>query len=95
MSVIIKPLVTEKFSAMSEQGKYGFIVKKDANKVQIKAEVEKTYGVNVESINTMIQPGKRKSKYTKSGLVVGRKPAFKKAVVKVANGEVIDFYSNI
>ncbi len=95
MSVLIRPLVTEKFSAMNEHGKYGFIVDKSANKVQIKQEVEKKYGVTVEAVNTMIQPGKSKSRFTKSGVISGRTPAYKKAVVKVADGDIIDFYSGI
>ncbi|WP_258101954.1 50S ribosomal protein L23 [Marinoscillum pacificum] len=95
MGVIVKPLVTEKASALNEHGKYGFIVSKKANKVQIKKEVEKTYGVTVESINTMVQPGKSKSRYTKSGIIEGRTPSYKKAIVKVADGDIIDFYSGI
>lgn len=95
MGVLIKPLVTEKFSSMNEHGKYGFIVSRDANKVQIKQEVEKKYGVNVESVNTMIQAGKRKTRYTKSRIIEGGTKTYKKAVVKVADGEIIDFYSGI
>ena len=95
MGVIVKPLVTEKASALNEHGKYGFVVSKKANKVQIKKEVEKTYGVTVESINTMVQPGKSKSRYTKSGIIEGRTPSYKKAIVKVADGDIIDFYSGI
>ena len=95
MGVLIRPLVTEKFSAMNEESKYGFIVEKSANKVQIKQEVEKTYGVTVESVNTMVQPGKSKSRFTKSGIIQGRTPSYKKAVVKVADGDIIDFYSGI
>jgi large subunit ribosomal protein L23 len=95
MGVLIKPLVTEKVSAMNEHGKYGFMVKKSANKVEIKKEVEKTYGVTVESVNTMIQPGRAKSRYTKSGVLEGSTPAYKKAVVQVAEGDIIDFYSGI
>jgi len=95
MSVLIKPLVTEKVSALNEKGKYGFVVHINANKIQIKTEVEKTYGVNVESINTMKYLGKQKSRYTKSRILTGRKPSFKKAIVTVAEGEVIDFYSEI
>lgn len=95
MGVLIKPLVTEKVSAMNESGKYGFVVAKDANKVEIKKEVEKTYGVTVESVNTMVQPGKKKSRFTKSGVLEGRTPSYKKAVVKVAEGDIIDFYSGI
>lgn len=95
MGVLIKPLVTEKVSAMNEHGKYGFVVKKSANKVEIKKEVEKTYGVTVESVNTMIQPGRAKSRYTKSGVLEGSTPSYKKAVVQVAEGDIIDFYSGI
>jgi len=95
MGVLVRPLVTEKFSAMNEHGKYGFVVARDANKVEIKKEVEKTYGVTVESVNTMVHPGKSKSRFTKSGVIAGRTQTFKKAVVKVAEGDIIDFYSGI
>lgn len=95
MGVLIKPLVTEKMSAMNEYGKYGFVVDKSANKVEIKKEVEKTYGVTVESVNTMLQPGKKKSRHTKSGILEGSTPSYKKAVVQVAEGDIIDFYSGI
>ncbi|MEJ6506380.1 MAG: 50S ribosomal protein L23 [Crocinitomicaceae bacterium] len=95
MSVLIKPLVTEKFSAMNEHGKYGFVVSRTANKVQIKQEVEKKYGVTVEFVNTMVQPGKSKSRFTKAGVISGRSKTYKKAIVKVADGEIIDFYSGI
>ncbi|WP_421875737.1 50S ribosomal protein L23 [Marinoscillum sp.] len=95
MGVLVKPLVTEKASALNEHGKYGFVVSRKANKVQIKKEVEKTYGVTVESVNTLVQPGKSKSRYTKSGMIEGRTPAYKKAIVKVADGDIIDFYSGI
>lgn len=95
MAILIKPLVTEKVSAMNEDGKYGFVVDRSANKVQIKKEVEKVYGVTVESVNTMVQPGRSKKRYTKSKVIEGRTPAYKKAVVKVAEGDIIDFYSGI
>ena len=95
MSVLKKPLITEKASAQNESGKYGFIVDKNANKVQIKQEVEKMYGVTVESVNTMIYQGKAKSRYTKSKVISGRTTGYKKAVVTVKDGEVIDFYSGI
>ncbi|MEP5611772.1 MAG: 50S ribosomal protein L23 [Cyclobacteriaceae bacterium] len=95
MAILIKPLVTEKVSAMNEHGKYGFVVDKSANKVQIKKEIEKTYGVTVESVNTMVHPGRSKKRYTKSRVIEGRTPAYKKAVVQVAEGDIIDFYSGI
>ncbi len=95
MSVLKKPLVTEKVSAMNEKGKYGFIVDTNANKVEIKRAVEKQYGVNVKSVNTMKVMGKFKVRYTKAGVLAGRKPNYKKAIVTLAAGEVIDFYSNV
>ena len=95
MSILRKPLVTEKVSALNEKGKYGFIVDSDANKVEIKKAVEKQYGVNVERVNTMNVMGKLKTRYTKAGVLSGRKPNYKKAIVTLAEGEVIDFYSNV
>ena len=95
MSVLKKPLVTEKVSALNEKGKYGFIVETGANKVEIRNAVEKQYGVNVESVNTMVVMGKKKTRYTKAGVLAGRKPSYKKAIVTLAAGEVIDFYSNV
>ncbi len=95
MSVLKKPLVTEKVSALNEKGKYGFIVDAEANKVEIKKAVEKQYGVNVEKVNTMNVMGKLKTRYTKAGVLSGRKVNYKKAIVTLAQGEVIDFYSNV
>jgi large subunit ribosomal protein L23 len=95
MSVLKKPLVTEKVSALNEKGKYGFIVDAEANKVEIKKAVEKQYGVNVERVNTMNVMGKLKTRYTKAGVLAGRRPNYKKAIVTLAEGEVIDFYSNV
>ena len=95
MSVLKKPLVTEKVSALNEKGKYGFIVDAEANKVEIKKAVEKQYGVNVENVNTMNVMGKFKTRYTKAGVLSGRRPNYKKAIVTLAEGEVIDFYSNV
>jgi len=95
MSVLKKPLVTEKVSALNEKGRYGFIVDLDANKVEIKKAVEKQYGVNVKSVNTLNVMGKLKVRYTKTGIQGGRRPNYKKAIVTLAEGEVIDFYSNV
>jgi large subunit ribosomal protein L23 len=95
MSILKRPLVTEKVSALNEKGKYGFIVDVEANKVEIKQAVEKQYGVNVEKVNTMKVMGKLKTRYTKAGVLAGRKPNYKKAIVTLAEGEVIDFYSNV
>jgi large subunit ribosomal protein L23 len=95
MSVLKKPLVTEKVSALNEKGKYGFFVDLNANKVEIKKAVEKQYGVNVVNVNTMSVMGKLKTRYTKTGILAGRQRNYKKAIVTLAEGEVIDFYSNV
>ncbi len=95
MSILSSPLVTEKVSALNEKGKYGFIVAPEANKVEIKNAVEKMYGVNVARVNTINVLGKFKSRFTKAGVLSGRKASYKKAIVTLAEGEVIDFYSNV
>lgn len=96
MAYIIKPLVTEKMTGITEKlNQFGFIVRPEANKLQIKAEVEALYNVNVVSVNTMKYAGKNKARYTRAGLVRGRSNAFKKAIVTLKEGETIDFYSNI
>ena len=96
MSIIIKPVVTEKANQLSEKfNRYGFKVKRDANKLEIKKAVEELYNVSVTDVNTMNYLGKSKSRYTKSGVVSGKSPDFKKAVVTVKEGDKIDFYSNI
>lgn len=95
MSILKKPLITEKVSAQNEHGVYGFVVDKNANKVAIKQAVEKMYGVNVEEVRTMIAPGKKKTRYSKGAFLSGKTSSFKKAIVKVKDGEIIDFYSNL
>ena len=96
MAFIVKPLVTEKMNdATEKQNKFGFVVRPEANKLQIKAEVEALYNVTVVAVNTMVYAGKNKSRYTKAGLRRGRTNAFKKAVVTLKEGDTIDFYSNI
>ena len=97
MVFIIKPLVTEKQTKITEKNpsRYGFIVRPEANKLQIKKEVEALYNVTVVDVNTLRYAGKRSSRYTKAGLIKGQKNAFKKAIVTVKDGDTIDFYSNI
>ena len=97
MAFIIKPLVTEKQTKITEKNpsRYGFIVRPEANKLQIKQEVEALYNVTVVDVNTLRYAGKRSSRYTKAGLIKGQKNAFKKAIVTVKEGDTIDFYSNI
>ncbi|MCF8298656.1 MAG: 50S ribosomal protein L23 [Saprospiraceae bacterium] len=96
MSIILKPVITEKMSGLSEKlNRFGFIVEKSANKLQIKKAVEEIYDVTVDSVKTMIYGGKTKSRMTKSGNLTGKTKSYKKAIVTLAEGETIDFYSNI
>jgi len=96
MSVLIKPLITEKMTGLSEKrGQYGFIVDRTANKLEIRTAVEKQYNVAVTSVNTMVYAGKNKKRYTKAAILDGRKNHFKKAFVTLAEGDIIDFYANI
>jgi len=96
MDILIKPVVTEKMNKMTERfNRYGFIVEKDATKLQIKKAIESLYNVSVDSVNTMIYSGKKKSRFTKSGVITGRTKAYKKAIVTLVKGDAIDFYSNI
>lgn len=96
MNIIIKPIITEKMTKQGEElNRYGFVVNHKANKIEIKKAVSKKYGVNVERVNTMLYQGKNKSRYTKTGMVEGRTNKYKKAIVTVADGDTIDFFSNI
>jgi large subunit ribosomal protein L23 len=96
MEIVIKPIVTEKMTMMGEKlNRYAFVVDRSANKLQIKKAVEEMYGVQVEAVNTIIHGGKNKSRFTKTGVIKGKTATYKKAIVTVAKGEQIDFYSNI
>ena len=95
MAILIKPILTEKATSSNDKGQFSFIVDRKANKVQVKKAVEKTYDVNVVSVNTINVLGKSVSKFTKTGIVNGRKPSYKKAIVQLKEGEFIDFYSQI
>ncbi len=94
--VLIKPILTEKANGQQEKlRRFAFKVARKANKLEIKKAVQDFYGVNVIDVNTSVVPGKAKSRFTKKGVVNGRKQAYKKAMVTVAEGESIDLYSNI
>ena len=97
MGILIKPILTEKQTTISEKfsNRYGFRVAPSANKVEIKNAVEELYGVTVKSVNTINYSGKLKSRYTKAGVIKGKTPAFKKAIITLKDGESIDFFSNI
>lgn len=94
--VIIKPIITEKMTQLGEKlHRYAFIVDKSANKIEVKNAVKQLYGVDVTDVNTMNFIGKKVSRYTKKNFTVGRKRAFKKAVVTLKEGQEIDFFNNI
>ena len=96
MAVLIKPIITEKMTAESElYNRYGFIVNPGANKIQIKEAVEATYGVAVKKVRTMNYGPSRKVRHTKTGVQNGKTSAYKKAIVDVVDGDVIDLYSNL
>jgi len=96
MSIIIKPILTEKMMSETEQfNRYGFVVDKKSNKIEIRKAIEELFGVEVLAIRTMNYPPVRKTRYTKSGVVSGKANAYKKAIVEVAEGQSIDFYNNI
>ena len=96
MSVLIKPIITEKMTADSElYNRYGFVVDTAANKLQIKEAVEATYGVSVSKVRTMNYGPKRKTRFTKTGIQRGQTNVYRKAIVDIAEGDSIDFYSNL
>ena len=95
-SIIIKPIITEKMTAQVESlNRYGFIVDRKADKLQIRKAIESLYGVKVDSVNTMRYGGKIKSRYTKAGFISGKTNGYKKAIITLEKGQTIDFYSNI
>jgi large subunit ribosomal protein L23 len=96
MDILKKPVITEKQTKDTDiLGTYGFIVDNNANKVEIRKAVEKMYGVNVTDVRTIVVPAKSKSRYTKAGILKGRRGTYKKAIVKLAEGETIDFFSEL
>jgi large subunit ribosomal protein L23 len=96
MEIIIKPVITEKMTGQGEkQNRFGFIVHKEANKVQIKNAVEKLYSVTVKAVNTQNYVGKVKTRNTTQGTAIGRVKKSKKAIVTLKDGDTIDFYASI
>lgn len=94
--VLVKPIITEKSNKLSEKRNiYAFRVGRRANKLEIKKAVEEFYGISVIDVNTVVVPAKSKSRYTKAGVISGRKPAYKKAYVTVAEGDTIDLYGSL
>lgn len=96
MNILIKPIITEKATKDAEDNnRYGFVVNPQANKVEIKKAVEAAYEVSVEKVRTMNIRPDRRTRYTKTGIQTGKTNAYKKAIVQVAEGDTIDFYSNM
>ncbi len=95
MSVLKKPIITEKSQALNTAGKYAFEVALGSNKIQIAKAVEDMYGVTVTDVSTLRQFGKKKSRMTRSKITSGRTATFKKAIVTVKEGDIIDFYADL
>ena len=94
--ILKKPVISEKSEMLSEKSnKYSFIVDLRANKIEIRLAIEEKYSVNVTGVNTVIMPSKTKTKNTKSGVIVGKKSKYKKAIVTLADGEEIDFFAEM
>ncbi|MBG9376771.1 50S ribosomal protein L23 [Panacibacter sp. DH6] len=94
--ILVKPILTEKANLQQDKlRRYAFKVNRKANKLEIKKAIEQFYGVSVTDVNTIVVPGKNKTRFTKAGFIKGVKPAYKKAYVTVADGETIDLYANI
>ena len=86
--VLIRPLITEKSTRLIEVGQYTFEVHREANKIQIREAVEKTFNVKVKAVNTLNMPRKTRRR----GRVVGTVPGWKKAVVTLQEGQTIDIF---
>jgi len=92
--VLVRPVITEKVNLQMERsGRYTFVVGPRANKLEIKKAIEEFYGVKVADVNTVVVPAKSKTRFTKAGLLAGRKPSYKKAVVKLVEGDTIDLFA--
>ena len=95
-NIQIIPVVTEKANAITEKGnRYTFKESTEANKYQIRDLIEELYDVKVVEIKTMNYDGKKRQRYTRTGIQRGATAAFKKAIVTLAEGQTIDFYSNL
>lgn len=95
--ILIRPLLTEKLTGLQEKdiNVYGFVVAKDANKIEIAEAVEKKFNVKVTNVRTVIRKGKTRTQFTRSGRFTGRTATIKKAYVTLEKGQKIDFFENI
>ncbi len=95
-TILVKPIITEKAELLTDRNnQYSFVVDKKANKIEIKKAIEKMYSVTVADVNTMVMPAKAKRRNTRTGIIKGQVSSYKKAVVKLADGEEIDFFGDI
>ncbi|MEE3035458.1 MAG: 50S ribosomal protein L23 [Bacteroidota bacterium] len=96
MTVLIKPIITEKATSKSELSNcYTFLVDPNSNKIQIKKAVEDLYNVSVNKVRTLKYGSSLRTRHTKNGIQRGKTNATKRAIVQVADGDSIDFFSNI
>lgn len=94
--ILVKPIITEKSERLSEGlNQYSFVVHRRANKIEIKKAIEELYNVPVKAVNTMVMPGKNKTRNTRSGVSRGLTASYKKAIITLAEGEEIDFFGDI
>jgi len=95
-NILIKPYITEKTEKLSEKlNRYTFIVNKKANKIEIKKAIEDLYNVPVLGVNTIIMPARAKNRTTRGGVIKGRKASYKKAIITIPEGEIIDIYGDL
>jgi large subunit ribosomal protein L23 len=93
--ILKRPIVTEKMTALQEKGQYAFEVVLSANKIEIARAVEKKFNVTVLDVRTSRHKGKSKSQMTRKGRFAGRTPAWKKAIVRLKDGDKIQFFQNV
>ncbi|MGA9117486.1 MAG: 50S ribosomal protein L23 [Bacteroidota bacterium] len=95
IEILKRPIVTEKMTALQEKGQYAFEVDRQANKIEIKRAVEKKFGVTVLDVRTLRHKGKAKAQMTRKGRFSGRTASWKKAVVRLKEGDKIEFFQNV
>ncbi len=95
MSVLKRPILTEKATSMATASKYVFEVEKTANKIEIAKAIERMYGVTVMSVDTMRCIGTKKTRASRGKYVVGKTSTIKKAIITVKEGDAIDIYGEI
>jgi len=95
IKILKRPIVTEKMTALQDKGQYAFEVERAANKIEIKKAVEKKFNVTVVDVRTTVHKGKAKSQMSRKGRFPGRTPGWKKAIVRLKEGDKIQFFENV